>query len=204
MSDAYIKFERENLDGLVAVESHLSDVCKRFGVRFENECNRVNNVHFCELTITEGVDLLSEPTNFEVEHFATGQRRSNRRLACETRIISSGEISIMTDEKREPKKEPYRKSKVQEEFDALPLDKKIENLFRMEAVTLGETFTYVINSPLKVVEKVGDMIADFGMKIENEARRAARPKPDTAGGAKKAEKAKAAPKEQPPPPPVVG
>lgn len=188
MSDVYIKFVREDLDGTVAVGSYLSDVCKRFGVRFEDECDRANGMHVCEVTITEGSQHLSELTDTELEHFGENGRRTNERLACEARIIKPGEVSIMTDEKKEtPKNEASKKDKFQEEFEALPLEKKIASLFRMEAVTLGETFAYVVNSPMKVVEKVGDVIAEFGMKLENEARKAARPKehnsePKTAKG----------------------
>ena len=82
----------------------------------------------------------------------------------------------MTDQKKEePKKSEPAKDRFQAEFEALPLEKKIASLFRMEAVTIGETFAYVVNSPLKVVEKVGDIIAEFGIKLENEAKKAKRP-----------------------------
>ena len=177
MLDAYIRFLREDLEGTVAVNSYLSDVFKRFGVRFEDECSRVESLHFCEVTIIEGTDLLSAPTHTELEHFAQSGRSINRRLACEARIIKPGELTLMTNEKKEaPKNEAPKKDSFQQEFDALPLDRKIASLVRMEAVTLGETFAYVANSPWKVVEKVGDVLAEFGMKLENEARKAARPK----------------------------
>ena len=81
------------------------------------------------------------------------------------------------------------------EFEALPLEKKIARLFKMEAITLGETFSYVVNSPMKVIEKVGDVIAEFGMKIENEAKKATRPaEPATAPKAEKAADPKQKPK----------
>lgn len=73
----------------------------------------------------------------------------------------------MTDEKKERIKEP-----LQNEFESLPLDEKIANLLKMEAVTLSETFAYAVKSPLEVVEKVGDVIADIGMRIEAEAKKA--------------------------------
>ena len=73
----------------------------------------------------------------------------------------------MTDEKKERIKEP-----LQNEFEGLPLDEKIANLLKMEAVTLSETFAYAIKSPLEVVEKVGDVITDIGLKIEAEAKKA--------------------------------
>jgi hypothetical protein len=73
----------------------------------------------------------------------------------------------MSDEKKERIKEP-----LQSEFGGLPLDEKIANLLKMEAVTLSETFAYAIKSPLEVVEKVGDVITDIGTRIETEARKA--------------------------------
>ncbi len=73
----------------------------------------------------------------------------------------------MSDEKKERIKEP-----LQNEFGGLPLDEKIANLLKMEAVTLSETFAYAIKSPLEVVEKVGDVITDIGTRIEAEAKKA--------------------------------
>jgi ferredoxin len=177
MSDVYVKFSREGLSGTVAVGSYLFDVMKRLGVRMENNCNRVNDLHDCEITVENGFDLLSDRTSVEVEHFKESGRTNHRRLACEARIIKPGEIEIMTDKKEEPTKtEETTKDKFQEEFEALPLEKKIASLLRMEAVTLGETVAFVVNSPMKVVEKVGDVIAEFGMKLEREAKKASRPK----------------------------
>jgi hypothetical protein len=73
----------------------------------------------------------------------------------------------MTEEKKERIKEP-----LQNEFESLPLDEKIANLLKMEAVTLSETFAYAVKSPLEVVEKVGDVITDIGLRIEAEAKKA--------------------------------
>jgi hypothetical protein len=73
----------------------------------------------------------------------------------------------MADEKKERIKEP-----LQNEFENLPLDEKIANLLKMEAVTLSETFAYAVKSPLEVVEKVGDVITDIGQRIETEAKKA--------------------------------
>ncbi|MFM9905371.1 MAG: hypothetical protein ACKVQJ_12475 [Pyrinomonadaceae bacterium] len=65
------------------------------------------------------------------------------------------------------------KDPLQAEFEALPLEKKIEHLMKMEAVTISETFAYVVNSAMKTFEKVGESIGDFGVKVEKEARKAA-------------------------------
>ena len=176
MKDAEIKFEREGLGGLVAVGSYLADTVKRFGVRFEKECDHALGQHHCEILISSGSDNLSPMTEAETEHFAAAGRSTNERLAHEAQIIKAGEIVIMTHEKKEEtKRSETPKDPLKAEFDALPLEKKIAALMRMEAVTLSETFAYVINSPMKVVEKVGDVMAEFGMRLEQEARKATRP-----------------------------
>lgn len=176
MTDAEIRFEREGLGGLVAVGSYLADTVKRFGVRFEEECDHALGHHHCEVLVTSGIDNLSPMTQAETEHFAAKGRRSNERLAHEAQIIKAGEIVIMTNEKKEePKKTDVPNDPLKAGFDALPLDKKIAALMRMEAVTLSETFAYVVNSPMKVVEKVGDVMAEFGMRLEQEAKKATRP-----------------------------
>ena len=174
MSDAYISFEREGLDGTVAVGSRISDVFKRFGVKFEKECSQTEEVHFCEVTVTAGLALLSDVTNDETEHFAKNGRRINgRRLACEARIIKSGEIVIMTQAKQEaPKKETPRKNKFHEEFKELSLEEKIKTLLKMEAVTLQETFSYGLNESMKAADRLGDVLADFGKKVEAEFKKA--------------------------------
>jgi len=82
----------------------------------------------------------------------------------------------MTDKKREEPKKAPKKDKFQEEFEALPLEEKITNLFKMEVVTLGETLTYVANS-----------VAEFGSRVEKEVRKATSsatcaPEPEKAKG----------------------
>lgn len=67
--------------------------------------------------------------------------------------------------------EPSR-DRFQAEFEALPLDKKFASLFRMEAATLTEAFEYVFNSPMQVVDKVGDVLSDFATKVETEFKKA--------------------------------
>jgi ferredoxin len=179
MSDAEIRFENEGLGGIVAVGSYLADTLKRFGIRPEQDCEHFVGKHYCELTVSSGTANLSPLTKVEREHFAVRGRRSNERLACEAKIIKPGEVVIMTNQKKETPNETGTadapKDKFKEEFDALPLEKKIAYLMRMEAVTLSETVAYVVNSPMKVIEKVGDVMAEFGMKLEQEARKARRP-----------------------------
>ena len=175
MTEAEIRFEREGQDGVVAVGTYLMDAARRFGVKMETDCVSAQGTHSCVVSITKGAGHLSPVTKAETEHFALHGRRNNERLACEVRIEKPGEVVVMTKEKAQERKNEEKRDPLQDRFAELPLEKKIANLMKMEAVTLSETFSYVVNSPMKVFEKVGDVIAEFGMKLENEARKAARP-----------------------------
>jgi|GEM_PF-1943367 len=64
------------------------------------------------------------------------------------------------------------KDSFQVEFEALPLEQKFARLFEMEAVTISEAIDFAINSPMKVVEKVGDVISELGVRIEREVKKA--------------------------------
>ena len=202
MPDVEIRFEREGVEGIVPVGTTLVSAARRFGIRFD-DCVPAKHLHKCSLVVSSGTAILSPMTETETEHFAAAGRRSNERLACEARITKGGEIVIMTDQKSEEPKTTQTKDRVQDEFSSLPLDKKFASLLQMEVATLSETFTYVANSSLKVLEKFGDAITDFGSKIETEAKKAANAtEPAQAASAPKAKTAppKAASKRKPSPP----
>jgi ferredoxin len=168
MGEVEIKFERENLSGVVAVGTYLNDAGKRLGIRFQGECVPQEDIHFCRFVVSEGNELLSELTRLEREHFAGSGRTEGERLACQTKLERAGEIVIMTEEKKtadaeeataDDKSEKYRK-----EFVGMPLEKKIASLVELEAIALGETFSFIVNSPFKVFDKVMDVMAEFGLK----------------------------------------
>jgi ferredoxin len=180
MKEVEIKFKREDLEGLVPVGTYLADAAKRFGVRFEETCIPETDSHFCSIEISGGSDLLSDLTAAEKEHFGRHGRRPNERLACQVKVEKPGEVEVMTKEKvkeetpetesTEDKNEQYRK-----EFAELPLEKKIANLVQLETIALGETVSFIFNSPFKVADKIMDVMAEFGFKKEEREKNAARP-----------------------------
>ena len=178
MADVEIKFEREGLEGVVAVGTYLRDAMRRFGIRYN--CNRTvgngDDKHDCVVTVTHGHELLTPRTKAEKELFGENADPS-RRLACEARIDEQGEITIMTDEKVSEAKSETKNERERyiKEFSDLPLDKKISDLVKLEAMALGETFSLILNSPYKVLEKIGDVMADLGRKMDSEQKKASRP-----------------------------
>jgi ferredoxin len=176
MNEAGIRFEREDIEGLVPVGAYLSDAAKRLGVK-EAECDFTLKEHDCEVEILKGSHLLSEVTDEERELLARSEAKGDVRLACYAKIISPGDIEIMTKErvkteKEEPEMQPEEYKKV---FAELPLQQKLSNLMELEAIALGETFTYVMNAPYAVADKVMDVLAGFGFQKEEAQKRSVRP-----------------------------
>ena len=102
--------------------------------------------------------------------------KKGERLACQTKLEKNGEIVILTAEKKKAEKTEEEKSEeYREKFAALPLEKKIAELVRFEAIALGETFNFILNSPSQIVGKVMDVLAEFGLKMDAEAKDAITP-----------------------------
>ena len=64
------------------------------------------------------------------------------------------------------------KSRIQSEFEALPLDEKFASLLKMEVATLSESFNYVVDSSSKAFEKMGEVFTDLSSKVETEFKKA--------------------------------
>ncbi len=197
MSEIEIKFERENRDGVAVAQSYLIDAARRLGV--EITCERLGLTDDCAVTIKEGGELLSNPTKAEKEVLGDERLKKGERLACQTKLEKPGEIVILTAEKKKEEKteaedaEEYRKK-----FADLPLEKKIADLVRLEAIAFSETFNFILNSPSNIISKVMDVMAEFGLKMDAEAKDAITPeehKTAENGNKEKAKEKKAEKKE---------
>jgi ferredoxin len=175
MNEVEIKFEREDRNGIVAVGTYLLDAARRLGIELESE--QFGETDFFVVKVTSGSELLSAQSKTEIELLSAERREQGERFANHAKIERLGEISIMTTEKKreekpaaEEKQEEYRK-----EFEELPLEKKIASLLELEAIALNETFSFVINSPYKIIDMAMGVLAEFGLKKEDEAKNQMRP-----------------------------
>jgi len=175
MNSALVIFVHEKIEGFVPVGSNLGDVLRQFGIRKTGDCDFIKGEHCCVVRISSGSANISPATITEAEHFRSTGRKEGERLACEAKILTAGEIAIMTEPEKKETKAKNDRDPFVESFEALPLEKKLSSLLRLEAVALGETLEFVINSPLKIFEKIGDVMAEFGMKLEAEAKKANQP-----------------------------
>lgn len=175
MEEVEIKFEREDLTGVIPVGTYLFDAARRMGV--EVECERLGESAGCAMRVTGGRELLSETTKAEIEQLTDERRKQGERLACQAKIERAGEITIMTTKKTEPEKPDYdvKKETYRKDFEELPLEKKIASLVELEAIALSETFWFIFNSPSMVVGKVLDVLAELGLKMEDDAKKQTRP-----------------------------
>lgn len=176
MQEAEIKFEREELHGVSAVGAYLYDAARRMGV--DIECERTGETDLCAVKITQGSEFLSGTTEAEIKCLSPERMASGERLACQVKIEKAGVITIMTNEKKEEEKPDYeaKRESYRKEFEKLPLEKKIASLVELEAIALGDTLSFIMNSPYKLVDKFMDVLAEFGLKMDEAAKKQTRPK----------------------------
>jgi ferredoxin len=170
-----IKFERENREAVIAAGTYLYDAARRLGI--EVECERMGASDFCAMQVLGGRELFSDLTKAEKEHLSEERLHNGERLACQAKILKAGEVVIMTKEKVKEEKQPEEEKREQyrKEFEEMPLEKKIASLLELEAIALGETISFVFNSPFKIFDKAMEVMAEFGLKIEKDAKDATRP-----------------------------
>lgn len=175
MNEAEIQFGNGR-EGVVPVGTYLGDAAKRMGVPMEG-CELPE--HGCKFIIEKGADLLSNITDGEKEHLAAKERKDSIRLGCYAQIQKPGVIVVMSKKETtspdETKAADERDESYRKEFSELPLEKKIANLVQLEAITVGETLSYIVNSPYTVFDKIGDVLAEFGFKKEEAEKAASRP-----------------------------
>ncbi len=175
MQQAEIKFEREDLEGLVAVGTYLAEAARRMGVDLATE--EFGEAEFAIVKISRGSELVSAPTKTEIENLSAERRAGGERFADQAKIERAGEITIMTTKKQEAEKPEYeaKREAYRKEFEELPLEKKVASLVELESIALSETFSFVINSPYKIVGKLMDVLAEFGLQMEADAKKQTRP-----------------------------
>ena len=212
MEQAEIKFEREDLEGLVAVGTYLAEAARRMGVDLEGE--EFGEAEFAVVKISRGSELLSAPTKTETENLSEERRAGGERFAEQAKIQQAGEITVMTTKKKKEEKPEYeaKREAYRKEFEELPLEKKVASLVELESIALSETLSFVINSPYKIVGALMDVMAGFGLKMEADAKKQTRPaehRTDEEDGQpsvseeNKNKKTTRGKKTEPPPPPSV-
>ncbi len=178
MAEVELKFENAKRSGIVAVGTYLFDGARRLGVEVPAECGRRGECESCLMTITEGGEFLSAPTAAEIKQLGEERIEAGERLSCQTKLEKAGEIVIMITQKNEenkPETEEEKTAQYRKEFEEMPLEKKISSLVELEAIALGETFSFVLNSPYLIFGKIMDVMAEFGLKLEAEDKQAKRP-----------------------------
>src|SRR6187551_4015604 len=79
---------------VAATGTSLFDAAERAGVRVPTSCVTQGKCKECVVEVTSGMELLSEPTEFE-KHLDV--RSSRFRLSCQTRVArDEGEIAYHT------------------------------------------------------------------------------------------------------------
>ena len=175
MKEVELKFEREDLAGLVAVGTYLSDAARQFGIELPDE--QFGERNYAVVKIIKGGELLSALTKSETELLSDDRRAQNERFAEQVKVEKSGELIVMSAEKKVEEKatEEATREKYRKDFEELPLQGKISALLELESIALSETLNFIVNSPSKLVSMAMDVLAVMGLKLEDDARKQSRP-----------------------------
>ena len=181
--EAEIRFEPEGRHGLAAEGSYLSDAANRFGIFFEPACDLAEHAHSCAVLVRQGVELLSVQTQEELDNLSAEARVKGERLACQTRIEKAGELVIeimVKEEVKDPKvlqEEQFQEFR--KNFTDLPLQNKVGELMQLEAIALGDTFSFLLNLPYMIGDQIMGVMAGFGKEMDRSAKEARRPQEHT-------------------------
>ena len=183
-----IKFEPDGHSGLIAEGTYLWNAAKRLGVRLPAECDGRGECDTCAVVVEQGATLLSSLTEAERERLSPERLASGERLACQAKVEQGGELVLRivpATERAVTSDETIKE--LRKEFRELPLTRKLSTLVELEAVTMYQALTAIIDVPFMLGGKVMDLMAGRGRALNERDRTARRPvehhQPPEAGGA---------------------
>ena len=171
-----VRFEPDNLHGIVAENTYLLDAAKRMGVRLPTECGGRGECDTCAVVVVEGATLLSSLTESERVRLSPERLAAGERLACQTKVEHAGDLvlrPIPVTERKETTEETV--TDFRKEFKELPLEKKLATLVELEAVTMFQTLNAIVDVPVSLGEKLMNFVAGKGRNMSRREREARRP-----------------------------
>ncbi len=171
-----VEFVPEGQQGIVAEGTYLWDAAKRLGLRLPAECEGRGECDTCAVTVREGATLLSSLTTAERERLSPERLAAGERLACQTKVERAGNLvlePVPATEREETTEEV--KQELRAEFRELSLQKKLQTLVELEAITAVQTLKAAADLPYAVFGVGLDLMAGFGRARERRQRAAKRP-----------------------------
>ena len=156
-----ITFEPSGINGLVAEGTYLIDAARRMGASLGAGCTAGRGeCPACVVSVKAGAELLSTPSAAEEKQLGQEHLDQSLRLACQAKIENHGEVVVMVAARPQTRSQPDNEAEFQTKFSALPLNKKIATLMKLEAITASEAFDSAIQKPLAFGAKTFDAIAN--------------------------------------------
>ncbi len=171
-----VKFNPDGQSGIIAEGSYLWDAAKRLGIRLPAECEGRGECDTCAVVVEEGATLLSSLTSAERERLSPERLAAGERLACQSRVEHGGDLvlrPVPVTEREETTEETV--GEFRKEFSKLPLEQKVATLVELEAMTVFQTLSAIVNLPASIGEKVLDFMAGRGRTLGERQREAHRP-----------------------------
>ena len=148
----YIRFEPAGLMGVVPEGTYLIDAARRMGVSLPTACQG-GECTGCLVAITQGQSLLSTPTESEKTNLGYQGQATDQRLACQTMIVTSGEVLVRVM----PAKEVGKTTAAEETNSPkeLPLE-TLSTVVQSEVLKVMGAIDAARDKSLSIAEKIFD------------------------------------------------
>jgi len=177
-----IKFEPSGKSSLVASGQTISGAARSLGVDIPLECGGIGKCDSCAVKAESGADGISELTDAERTYLNQERLAAGERLACQAHLLGPEVVvRVPTAEERAEKKAENaeqgrasdpRVNQIREEFEKLPLDKKVSALAELGVNAAGD----IVGELLNVGKRIGN---DLSSIFSGPAKTEPPPDPDS-------------------------
>ena len=167
---SHIRFDPQQIDGLVAAGTTVAAAAERLGIDVELECGGRGECTSCAVRVLENPFSLSEVTDAERRQLTEAQLSESIRLACQARV-GEGECVVAVlhpaapangaqseTSGEPPPPDAGAREQIFEAFSSLPTGEQLSTAIELQLKVAGDLLGTIVETPLKVGEQLIDSI----------------------------------------------
>lgn len=165
---SHIRFDPQQIDGLVAAGTTVAAAAERLGIDVELECGGRGECTSCAVRVLENPFSLSEVTDAERRQLTEAQLSESIRLGCQARV-GEGECVVAVlhpaapangaqseTSGEPPPPDAGAREQIFEAFSSLPTGEQLSTAIELQLKVAGDLLGTIVETPLKVGEQLID------------------------------------------------
>jgi ferredoxin len=186
-----IRFEPNNVDGLVAAGTTVAAAAERLGVHIELACGGHGECDSCRVVLVENPLSLSPLTEAEQRRLTAEQILASTRLACQARI-GDGDCVVRVPTVTERATEAHAggatsdtaRERIRETFASMPTGDRIAAIVEMQLQVASDLLGALVETPLRIGEQLfGSLFKSGSGAAEGEEQNTTKEQEGPAGDA---------------------